>query len=159
LAYNRGQRADGDLGMRIYLSGALMVLDPEISVFHHHAPRGGLRAHKARVITYASSRHKLTHRHLLSVSEIYLMRRYFTDRQVREALWVRAVGTLSGRGPRWKRLAKAGLGLVMLPDTLRQFMARYRQATEMLVAYPQIPVLGKGTANQKAHPAAAAPIV
>lgn len=141
LAYNRGQRADGDLGMRVYLSGVMMVLDPEISVFHHHAPRGGLRAHKARAVTYASSREQLTHRHLPSVSEIYLMRRYFTDRQVREALWMRAVGTLSGRGARWKRLKKAGLGLVMLPDTLRQFKARYRQATEMLREYPQIPRL------------------
>lgn len=139
LAYNRGQRADGDLGMRIYLSGALMVLDPEISVFHHHAPRGGLRAHKARVITYSSSRQRLLHRQLPSVSEIYLMRRYFTDRQVREALWIRAAGTFSLNRSRWKQLAKAGLGIVLLPHTLYQFYKRYHQATEMLTLYPQIP--------------------
>src|SRR5262249_10423625 len=53
LAYERGARADGDLGMRLYLSGAFMVLDPEISVLHHHAPSGGLRTHRARVVTRA----------------------------------------------------------------------------------------------------------
>lgn len=141
LAYNRGQRADGDLGMRVYLSGALMVLDPKISVFHHHAPRGGLRAHKARVITYASSRENLTHRHLPSVSEIYLMRRHFTNRQVREALWMRAVGTLSRRGARWQRIAKAVLSLVLMPDTLRQLRQRWRTASKIVERSPQIPIL------------------
>ena len=47
LAYEHGPRADGDLGMRLYLSGARMLLDPEIRVLHHHAPSGGLRTHKA----------------------------------------------------------------------------------------------------------------
>jgi hypothetical protein len=59
LAYERGARADGDLGMRLYLSGAFMVLNPEISVLHHHAPSGGLRTHRARVVTRASSRARL----------------------------------------------------------------------------------------------------
>lgn len=141
LAYERGQRADGDLGMRVYLSGALMMLNPAISVLHHHAPRGGLRSHKARVITYASSRSHLLHRHLPSVSEIYLARRYFSGRQVREALWMRVLGTFSLHGPRWKRLAKVIVSLVLLPDTLWQINKRYHQATVMLEEFPQIPYL------------------
>jgi hypothetical protein len=48
-------RAPADLGMRLYLSGCLMVLNPEIKALHHHAPSGGRRTHGAR-ITYASSR-------------------------------------------------------------------------------------------------------
>ena len=72
LAFDRGARADHDLGMRIYLSGAFMVMDPEISVLHHHAPQGGLRSHGARVVTYASSRTRLTHRALPAVTEMYL---------------------------------------------------------------------------------------
>jgi hypothetical protein len=59
LAYNHRQRADGDLGMRIYLAGALMVLNPAISVLHHHAAAGGLRKHKARTVTYSMSRGKV----------------------------------------------------------------------------------------------------
>ena len=42
-AYDRGDRADHDLGMRLYLSGARMVMDPRIDLLHNHAPRGGLR--------------------------------------------------------------------------------------------------------------------
>ncbi|MEO8427016.1 MAG: glycosyltransferase family A protein, partial [Verrucomicrobiota bacterium] len=120
LAYERGARADGDLGMRVYLSGALIVLNPAISVLHHHAPRGGLRAHKARVITYASSRKKLTQRHLPSPTEIYLAMRYFTQRQVTEMLWHQAFGTFSTRGGKLKKLAKGVISLACLFDTLRK---------------------------------------
>ncbi len=51
LAFDRGARADHDLGTRIYLSGAFMVMDPDISVLHHHAPQGGLRS------TWGACRH------------------------------------------------------------------------------------------------------
>lgn len=140
-AFDRGQRADAELGMRLYLSGTLMMLNPEISVFHHHAPRGGLRAHNARVITYASSRRRLTHRHLPSASEIYLMRRYFSARQVREALWIRAAGTLSMEGSRWKRLAKAAWAILCLPDTLLQVRRRSGEASRMLSQHTDPPTI------------------
>lgn len=141
LAYDRGQRADGDLGMRLYLSGAVMVLNPAISVLHHHAPRGGLRVHKARVITYASSRQNLLHRHLPSVTEIYLARRYFTPRQQNEAIWQRAFGTLSGRGGWPRRMLKVLVGLFRLPGTWRAIRQRQQQAEELSRRYPDIPFL------------------
>jgi glycosyltransferase involved in cell wall biosynthesis len=141
LAYERGQRADGDLGMRLYLSGALMVLNPEISVLHHHAPSGGLRAHKARVVTYASSRRRLTHRHLLSPTEIYLAMRYFSARQLREELWLRTLGTFITRGSKLKQALKFVVSLLYLPDTLWKTRKRYRQADSMRQRFPQIPWL------------------
>lgn len=141
LAYERGQRADGDLGMRLYLSGALMVLNPEISVLHHHAPSGGLRAHKARVVTYASSRRRLTHRQLVSPTEIYLAMRYFSPRQLREELWLRTLGTFVIRGSKMKRALKFILSLIYLPDTLWKTRQRYRQADSMRQKFPQIPRL------------------
>jgi glycosyltransferase involved in cell wall biosynthesis len=140
-AYNRGSRADGDLGMRLYRSGALMVLNPSIAVLHHHAPRGGLRSHQARVITYASSRRRLLVRHLPAATEIYLARRYFTPRQVREMLWMRAFGTLSLHGSLWKRVLKAGIGVVCLPWTGWQIARQYQSAARMLERFPRIPVL------------------
>jgi glycosyltransferase involved in cell wall biosynthesis len=143
LAYDRGSRADGDLGMRLYLAGALMVLNPGISVLHHHAPSGGLRVHKARVITYASSRKRLTHRHLPATTEIYLSRRYFSHRQVREMLWLSAAGTFSVRGGRWRKVAKAVVSLALLPHSLWQIRSRRRVAEEMLVRFPQIPPLSR----------------
>ena len=141
LAYDHAARADQDLGMRIYLSGAVMVYNPDIAVLHHHAPRGGLRSHKARVITYASSRRRLTHRHLPSVSEIYLLKRYFTERQVRESLWLRALGTFSVRGGVVKKLLKVLVSLFLLPDTWWQIRQRSREADRWLESYPRIPAL------------------
>ena len=138
LAFNRAPRADGDLGMRIYLSGALMVLDQSIAVLHHHATEGGLRAHRARVITYRMSRENLTQRHLPHVSEIYLISRYFTRRQTREMLWLRMFGTLSGRGNTAQRLSKMLVGGLLLPDTVKQTREREKTAREWLARFPQI---------------------
>ena len=145
LAYEYGPRADGDLGMRIYLDGALMVLNPEIRVLHHHAPVGGLRAHRARAVTYASSRQSLWHRHLPAITEIYLARRYFTTEQVRESLLLRILGTLVARGGRGRRVLKALIGGLLLPHTLFVVARRYRQATKMLEEFPQIPSLDSGS--------------
>jgi len=143
LAYNRGQRADGDLGMRVYLSGAFMLLDPSIRLLHHHAPRGGLRQHKARVITRASSRKSYTQRKIPSATELYLARRYFTPCQQREALWLHVLGTFSIKGNRWQKLLKAIISSLLLPHTLYQTWQRYQQANMMCQTYPQIPSLTK----------------
>lgn len=138
LAYDRGARADGDLGMRLYLSGALMVLDAGISVLHFHAPRGGLRRHKARGVTYASSRRRLFHRQIVGATELYWARRYYTPRQVREMLWLSAAGTLgSHRGP-LHRVAKLLVGVLLLPHTLWRLRASWRTASAMLEDFPRI---------------------
>lgn len=139
LAYERGQRADGDLGRRVYLSGALMVLNPEVSVLHHRAPRGGLRTHGARVDTYAASRRSLGRRNLPTVSDVYLIKRYGTELQVREALALGALGTFSVRGRALRRLVKVLLGLVRLPDTAWRIRQRAREADRWLEVYPRIP--------------------
>jgi glycosyltransferase involved in cell wall biosynthesis len=139
LAYERGSRADGDLGMRIYRSGALMVLNPTIAVIHHHAPTGGLRTHNTRTITYASSRSRLFHRHLPSATEIYLAMRYFTARQVTEMLWQRALATLQLRGPLAARTLKIAMGLLLLPNTLWRMRRAYRDAMRLRDSFPVIP--------------------
>jgi glycosyltransferase involved in cell wall biosynthesis len=141
IAYDKSERADADLGMRIFKTGALMVLNPGIDVLHHKADRGGLRNHRARVITYASSRDRLLHRHLPSVSEIYFARRYFHPSQVREMLWLRGMGTLAGRGHLLYRIAKAVIGIVLLPTTVRQIWKRYDASALVFRNHPQIPTL------------------
>ncbi len=132
LAYNRKQRADGDLGMRVYLSGAQMILNPDISVLHHHAAEGGLRQHKARKITYAASRNSVWVRHLPSDSEIYLGLRYFTPKQVREFLWHKVIGSFAVRGNVFKKLIKIILSLVLLPHTLYEINHRRGNANNMM---------------------------
>ena len=141
LAYDHGQRADGDLGMRIYLSGERMVLNPAISVLHHHAPQGGLRTHKARVKTHAASRQSISLRVLPSVSDIYLAKRYFSSSQVREMLWISVLGTFSLHGQLWKKMLKMLVSLIALPGTLWKIKQNCRTAEKMMESFPQIPAL------------------
>ncbi len=137
LAYNRKQRADGDLGMRVYLSGAQMILNPDISVLHHHAAEGGLRQYKARKVTYAVSRQSLWIRHLPSDSEIYLGLRYFSEKQVREFLWHKVMGTFSVKGNIFERLIKVIVSLIYLPHTMIEIKKCCQSAKEMLEISPR----------------------
>ncbi len=139
LAYEHGARTDGDLGMRLYLGGAKMIYEPGIRVLHHHAPRGGLRAHKARQVTYASSRKSLLQRRLPSVTELYLVKRYFNQRQVKEQLWLSVLGTFSLHQDGLRRGLKAFFSFLLLPHTLWVLQRRLALACHMLEKYPQIP--------------------
>jgi glycosyltransferase involved in cell wall biosynthesis len=141
-AYDHGARADGDLGMRLYLSGTLMVLNPDIQVMHHHAPRGGLRQHKARVITYAGSRNSVRQRHLPSATEIYLVSRYFSTVQLREMLLISLLGTFSMHGGnRLDHILKAFWSALCFPLSMWTILLRKREVKEMLQHYPQIALL------------------
>lgn len=139
LAYERGERADADFGMRLYLAGKQLALNPAASVVHLHAPRGGLRQHRARVVTRAAGRGGFR-RHLLAPTEGYLWQRYFTPAQVHEALLIRTVGTLRGSERGLRRLLRAAVMLALLPDTWRQNRARLTQGRALLRDYPSIPV-------------------
>jgi len=144
LAYDHGARADGDLGMRLYLGGAKLLLDPGIRVLHHHAPRGGLRMHKARTVTYAGSRSSLLQRNLPSITELYLAQRYFTPRQAREHLWLSVLGTFSLHGSLIRRTIKILIGTLLLPHTLWLLRKRSSMAQSMLQRFPQIPAYPVG---------------
>ncbi|MCB1031272.1 MAG: glycosyltransferase family 2 protein, partial [Acidimicrobiales bacterium] len=109
--FDHGPRADHDLGTRLYRSGAFLVYDPSVMIFHHHAPMGGLRTHGARKITRASSRKSLTQRNFPATTELYLGLRYFTAHQRKEAAAIRVLSTLSCDGPLYRRLARAGIQL------------------------------------------------
>ncbi|MDL1892756.1 glycosyltransferase family 2 protein [Sphingobacteriales bacterium CHB3] len=149
LAYEKGVRADGDLGMRIYLSGALMILNPDISLLHHHAPSGGLRKHKARVVTYAASKKSLTIRHLPNPTEAYLLYRYYSDRQVGESLLLRVFGSLFVEGNLLKRSLRLAIGMAFLPLTLGQVRRRYVEGKKLLTEFPIIPRLRKDQQSSK----------
>jgi glycosyltransferase involved in cell wall biosynthesis len=138
-AYDRAKRADGDLAMRCYLAGALMILDPAISPLHHRAPRGGLRKHGVRVVTRATSRQVIRQRHLPSASEIYLAMRYFAPQHLREELWIQTVSSLSGGKSRAQRLLKLLYGLYKLPNSVSQIRGEREAAQAMLKQFPQIP--------------------
>ncbi|MBP9676512.1 MAG: glycosyltransferase family 2 protein [Anaerolineaceae bacterium] len=139
LAYDHGQRADHDLGMRIYLSGEMMVLDPSISILHHHAPQGGLREHKARVVTRAASKKSIRVNVLTSVSDIYLALRYFSLFQTREMLWITVLSMFTMQGSILQKLLKTILHIITLPYTLLKLQSNFFKAKNMLNQYPKIP--------------------
>lgn len=118
VAFDGGQNEDHDLGMRLYLAGELMIFDPALRIVHHRAPRGGLREHGMRKVTFASSRSNVFHRRLPAWTELYLYRRYYSEDQVREMKLLLLLGSLMMRGPLWKRLGKAAYGLLALPHTI-----------------------------------------
>ena len=139
--YDRGARADHDLGMRSHLLGNLHVYDPGPQVFHHHAPMGGLRTHGARVRTRGNSRSTVKERHLRTPTDIYLGLRYHTEDQVREDLALSAFATLSGGGTRARRLARALVQTLLLPSTLAHNRSVLRQGRQMLRSRPELPTL------------------
>jgi glycosyltransferase involved in cell wall biosynthesis len=143
LAFDRGERADHDLGMRLYLSGARLELDPRAEVLHHHADRGGLRTHAARVTTYRGSRRSATVRQHLAPTELYLWQRYFRPDQVREAVRLRLLGTFSRHGGVLSRALRVGVQLLLLPGTRARLRATAAAAERLAEAHPTIPPLAE----------------
>ncbi len=143
LAYDKGQRADGDLGARVFKTGARMILNPEIRLLHYHAPRGGLRKHKARTVTFASSRQHITHFRLPHITELYFAKIHCSQLQQREQIILTFLGMLSVKGKRLKKIAKIGYALLMMPSVLYKIYARNRKAIAMLKKFPDIPHLKK----------------
>ena len=39
-AFDRLPMEDHDLGLRLHLAGATLIYDPDVLVYHHHAPAG-----------------------------------------------------------------------------------------------------------------------
>jgi hypothetical protein len=152
LAFERGERADHDLGMRLYLSGAQLGLNPAASVVHLHAPRGGLRAHSARVVTRASSRTSLWTRHLLSPTEAYLWVRHFTAEQAEEAVIIRTIATLRGDHSGVRRWLRAAAMFILLPDTWRRNRAQLARGRAMLRDFPIIPDFAPAPAEELTIP-------
>jgi glycosyltransferase involved in cell wall biosynthesis len=141
-AYDRGARADHDLGMRSYLAGNLHVYDPRPQVFHHHAPMGGLRTHGARIRTRGNSTSTITRRHLRTATDLYLGYRYYPDEQVHEDLVLSVFASMFGGDTRMRRVVRMVVQAVLLPDTWSKSKAAARDGRELLAHRPEIPALG-----------------
>jgi len=145
LAFDRKTNEDGDLFMRFFLNGQLMVLNPTVKLIHFHAPRGGLRTHGQRKITYTSSRKSLIERRLLNEAEFYIQRRYFNESQRREARSMSTLGTFSIHGGIFIKILKWIISFFMLPFTLKSLNNADRNAEKMLAnGFPKIPHLETG---------------
>ncbi|MEW6216649.1 MAG: glycosyltransferase family A protein, partial [Candidatus Bipolaricaulota bacterium] len=146
LRYDRGQVEDADLGMRLHLSGALMILDEGNCILHHHAPRGGLRAHGARVITRAAAKRSLWKRNLPSAWDFYLALRYFGPEAAREVAALAVLQSFSTGGGGARRALRVFVCLVQLPSTLLSVRKARRAGERLALQGPRIPLVGAGSA-------------
>jgi hypothetical protein len=120
LAYERGERADGDLGMRLYLAGQELVLTRPPAWFICTRRGEGCVNMMPGSLPRAASRGSLGDRHLLAPTEAYLWCRYYTMDQVREATLIRTLGTLRGEQKGLRRLIRMACMTLRLPDTRRK---------------------------------------
>ena len=141
LAYDHGARADGDLGMRLYLKGALIIQNLSNDILHHHAPRGGLREHRARVITAKQSKSSWTKLVTPSVTEYYLAMRYFSEHQVRNLKTILTLAPFRNEKNGITCIAHLLIRIVQLPSYLIRMKKNVTKARRMLEKFPQIPKL------------------
>jgi glycosyltransferase involved in cell wall biosynthesis len=141
LAFDRGARADADMAVRWHLAGAILAYDPTIRIVHLKAPVGGLRAQKARIVTTFSSRRRLLHRDIPSVTELYFVLKHYPRRCCRELIWQKTAATLIADGPLWRKIAKACLGAVLVPHTVYAVAKNRKAAERMFRFFPQTPSL------------------
>jgi hypothetical protein len=80
---------------------------------------------------------------LLAPTEGYLWSRYFTPRQVHEALLIRTLSSLRGAGERWRQWGRLLLLAPLLPYTYYQNYQRLREGQRMLEQHPTIPNLNE----------------
>lgn len=134
-SFDRLPMEDHDLGTRLHRAGAHLVYDPDVLVYHHHAPAGGLRVHGTRAITRASSRRSARQRNLPTVTALALGHRYGTARQRREAAAIRLFSTLTADGPLSRRLQRLVVQLALMPSTIQKI----RAADEAAEVFPPPP--------------------
>jgi GT2 family glycosyltransferase len=137
--YDFGKGADTDLGMRLYLQGALLMHNPQARRLHYKAESGGLREYGAwwetRRIQLTQPRPAVTHS--------YWIMRYFERRAWREALMH---NILFGNIPRhatrrasfWQILLHYLLEFLRLPLTYYQSRKSVLGAQAMLRNSPRL---------------------
>ncbi len=105
--FNKNIRADYDLALRCHERGALMVFDSSATIDHHRAPSGGLRAHKARVITNSISKNSITKFAEPTSSEIFLVKKHFNALQYKMFIRIKFFDQLMIKGNILRKIARA----------------------------------------------------
>jgi glycosyltransferase involved in cell wall biosynthesis len=142
--FNRNIRADHDLAMRCHLEGALMIFDPSAVIFHHRAPTGGLRAHKARVVTNSMAKKSVTKFVSPTSSEIYLAKKYYNLQQVKNYIKIKYLNQLFINGNIFKKIARLAVFVFKIPSLYKQYRVSERLADIALEEYKAQQYSNKG---------------
>ncbi|MBA3827746.1 MAG: glycosyltransferase family 2 protein [Taibaiella sp.] len=130
--FNKNIRADHELAMRCHLQGALMIYDPSAVVYHHRAPAGGLRAHNARVITNYMSKNSVNKFATPTSSEIYLVKKYYNDRQYTSYIKIRYFNQLVINGNVVKKILRIVFFLIKSLQLRKEYKKNYLLAMDNL---------------------------
>lgn len=130
--FNRNIRADYDLALRCHESGALMIFDSSALIDHHRAPSGGLRAHKARVVTNAISRQSINKFAEPAVSEIFLVKKHFNVLQYKMFIRIKFFNQLFIKGNSLRKIARILMFGAKLPAIIKRYKANVKLAEQEL---------------------------
>lgn len=126
--FNRNVKADHDLAMRCHLNGALMIFDPSAEIGHHRAPSGGLRAHNARVITNFMAKNTLTKILNPSSSELFINKKYYSDRQFKNHVRIKYMNQLLTNGNIFRKLLRLLVMLYKVPAIKKAYRTNLHAA-------------------------------
>jgi len=130
--FNKNVRADKDLATRCHLHGCLMIFNPTATIHHHRASVGGLRTHKARVITNYIAKNSITKFALPTSSEIYFTKKYFTDAQYRVYMKIKYLNQIFVSGSISKSLLKLLVFFLRYAGIKKQYRQNMALAEEAL---------------------------
>jgi glycosyltransferase involved in cell wall biosynthesis len=132
-AFNKGKMADGELAIRMHLNGALILIDPNVKIYHHRAPVGGLRHHGQRKNTRQSSQRSLFKFNKITFSEIYLITKHFKASDLNEWLLQRWFEYIIVRSSLMKTTIKTIIFFSLLPYLNFKYLQQKKIAKEFLL--------------------------
>jgi GT2 family glycosyltransferase len=142
--FDRQRRGDAEFGLRVQLSGGLVLHNPDARRIHLKAESGGLRSYGS----WDGFRHRDRSGPLPLPSMLYYTARYHSRRQQREDLFL---GVVNGFVPyHLKRRASPALWVRLLVveawhlrSTIRRVRWSRRVAADMVADGPRIPALAQ----------------
>lgn len=141
IAFNNGARADGDIAIRMHLRGKLMLLNPNIKIYHHKAPIGGLRVHGARVVSKADTKKSINLFNFPSSTEVYLSMKYFEKFQLTEYKHLRCISMMSYEGNVFKKILKIFIFFINYKKIKLKIENTEMQAHTLFNQFPEIPCI------------------
>ncbi len=140
LHYDRDYREDADLGMRLYLAGAISIIAPRATEYSISPPTGGFKSFGA----FDGIRKIGLLRPWPAVTQTYYWLRYFSKRQVRESFLLAFVIASVPREVTYSASTIKKLGFMLariwvFPVRMWGMWLSRRSARRMLSIGPQIP--------------------
>ena len=132
--FNKNIRADYDLALRCHENGALMIFDSSALIDHHRAPVGGLREHKARVLTHKQSKQSISNFVEPTSSEIFLVKQHFEKKQYKSYLRIKYFNQLFIKGSLLKKMARVALFILKTPLFYKRYQRNLTIANAELVS-------------------------